>query len=62
LISAKVTKGKKISGYYSIEDDINNSGATYVNQPVVVDGNIVTSPHYNWMGEWMAAAINLVKK
>ncbi len=62
LISAKVTKGKKISGYYSIEDDINNSGATYVNQPVVVDGNIVTSPHYNWMGEWMAAAIKLAKK
>ena len=61
LISAKATKGKKISGYYSIQDDINNSGAEYVNKPVVVDKNIVSSPHYNWMGEWMKAAIEKVK-
>jgi protease I len=62
MISAKITSGKRISGYYSIEDDISNSGAVYVNEPVVVDGNIVSSPHYNWMGEWMNVAINLVKK
>ena len=61
LISAKATKGKRISGYYSIEDDINNSGAIYVNEPVVVDKNIVSSPHYNWMGEWMKASIEKAK-
>ena len=61
LISAKATTGKKISAYYSIEDDVNNSGATYVNAPVVIDQNIVSSPHYNWMGEWMKAAIEKVK-
>jgi len=53
LISAKVCKGRKISGYYSLEDDINNSGATYVNEPVVIDRNIITSPHYDHMGVWM---------
>ena len=62
LISAKAISGKKVSAYYSIEDDVNNSGATYVNQPVVIDRNIVSSPHYNWMGEWMKAAINLASK
>jgi protease I len=62
LISAKAISGKKVSAYYSIEDDVNNSGATYVNQPVVIDSNIVSSPHYNWMGEWMKAAINLASK
>lgn len=61
LISAKVVSGKKISGYYSLEDDINNAGAQYVNEPVVVDGNIISSPHYNWMGEWMHSAIGMVK-
>ena len=60
LISAKATNGKKISAYYSIEDDVNNSGATYINAPVVIDKNIVSSPHYNWMGEWMKAAIEKV--
>ena len=62
LISARVVSGKKVSGYYSLEDDINNAGAIYINAPVVVDGNLVTSPHYNWMGEWMAEAIRLSKE
>ena len=61
LISAGLTKGKNISGYYSIKDDINNSGARYMDEPFVIDGNIVSSPHYDWMGEWMSAAINLAK-
>lgn len=59
LISAKVTKGRRISGYYSIADDINNSGAIYVDDPYVVDDNIVTSPHYKHMGAWMRASIDL---
>jgi protease I len=59
LISSKVTKGRKISAYYSIEDDVNNSGATYVDAPYVIDGNIVTSPHYKHMGAWMKASIEL---
>jgi protease I len=59
LISSNVTKGRKISGYYSISDDINNSGATYVDAPFVIDENIITSPHYKYMGPWMKASINL---
>ncbi len=62
LISANATKGKKISGYYSIKDDINNSGATYIDKPVVVSDNIVSSPHYDHMGVWMKTAINYAKK
>ena len=62
LISARVVKGKKISGYYSIKDDINNAGATYVDAPAVVDGNIVTSPHYKHLGPWMKTALELVVK
>lgn len=61
MISAKIVAGRKISGYYSLEDDINNSGATYVNEPAVVDRNIVSSPHYDHMGIWMKTAIDMVK-
>lgn len=53
LISAKIIKGRRVSGYYSIKDDIENAGATFVDAPVVVDGGIITSPHYKYMGEWM---------
>lgn len=62
LISAGLTKGKKVSGYYSIEDDIRNSGGMYSREPVVIDQNIVSSPHYDFMGEWMNAAVALAEE
>ena len=62
LISAKIVKGKKISGYYSIKDDIANAGATYVDAPFVVDERIVTSPHYKYLGPWMRETIAQVEK
>lgn len=61
LISAKVVKGKKISGYYSIKDDIENAGAIYVDEPAVVDGNLITSPHYKHMGDWMRETLRLAQ-
>ena len=61
MISANITKGHTISGYYSIEDDINNSGATYSREPCVVSGNIVSSPHYDNMAVWMRTAVEKAK-
>jgi len=57
LISAKIVKGRKISGYYSMEDDITNAGAIYTDLPAVIDDNIVTTAHYKDMGPWMKAVI-----
>ena len=62
LISAKVVKGKKVSGYYSIEDDIENAGATYVDAPYVTDERLVTSPHYKHVGPWMKETFAQVEK
>ena len=59
LISAKVVKGRKISAYYSLKDDVNNAGAEFVDAPAVTDGNIVTSPHYRYMGPWMKEVLRL---
>ena len=56
LISAKILQGRTLSGYYSIDIDIENAGATYSRGPVVVDGNIISCPHYDFMGEWMRTA------
>ncbi len=61
LISAKVVKGRKIAGYYSMKDDLINAGAIYTDEPAVIDKNIVTTAHYKDMGPWMAASINLIK-
>lgn len=59
LISAKIVKGRKISGYYSLKDDIVNAGAEFVDAPAVTDGNVVTSPHYRHMGPWMKEVLRI---
>ena len=59
LISARVVKGRKISGYYSIKDDVNNAGASFVDAPFVTDKNIVTCPHYKYLGDWMKETLRL---
>ena len=62
LITADVIRDKTVSGYYAIEADINNAGATYHRGPVVVDSNIVSSPHYDFMGEWMRTGYEFLEK
>ena len=62
LISAKITKNRDISGYYSIKDDITNSGANYIDAPTVISDNLVTCPHYKWMGQWMGKVLEIYFK
>lgn len=42
-ISAKIVKGRTMTAYRPVKDDIENAGATFVNQEVVVDGNLISS-------------------
>lgn len=59
LISAKILKGRTLSGYYSIGVDIENAGATYDRSPVVIDDNIISCPHYDFMGQWLNTAFKV---
>jgi protease I len=43
LISAGLAKGKTLTCYPPLKDDLMNAGANYVDQEVVVDGNYVSS-------------------
>ena len=42
-ISAGIVEGKRATCVSAIKDDLINAGATYLDQVVVVDGNLVTS-------------------
>ena len=42
-ISAKILKGKRATGSLGIKDDLENAGAIWINEPVVVDGNLISS-------------------
>jgi protease I len=57
LISARVVRGRRMIGYDSIVEDLRNAGATLVEAPVVVDGNLITSPHYRDNPAFMRAVI-----
>jgi protease I len=43
LIEAQAVKGKKMTSWPSLKTDLKNAGAEWVDQEVVVDGNLVTS-------------------
>ncbi len=47
LASADILKGKRVTSFHSIKDDLVHAGAEWVDERVVVDGNIITSrnPH-----------------
>lgn len=62
LISAGIVRGRTLTSTVGIRDDVVNAGATWVDQPVVVDGNIISSrvpkdlPSFGAaMVEWLAA-------
>lgn len=43
LVSADIVRGKKATCFFAIKDDMIAAGARYVDEEVVVDGNIITS-------------------
>jgi len=56
-ISAKLVAGKKVTGFIAIADDLINAGGIYLEQNVVIDGNLITAPHYRNNGDFMKAVI-----
>jgi deglycase len=43
LVEADVARGRKLTSFSSIQTDLENAGAEWVDEEVVVDGNLVTS-------------------
>jgi len=43
LISADIVRGRRVTSWPSIAIDLKNAGAIWVDEPVVRDGNIITS-------------------
>ncbi|MCY1396477.1 putative cysteine protease YraA [compost metagenome] len=43
LVSAGLVKGKTMTSYKTLKDDITNAGGRWVDQEVVTDGNLISS-------------------
>ena len=43
LVSAGLARGKKLTSFFTIQDDLRNAGAEWIDKEVVQDGNLITS-------------------
>ena len=57
LVSAGVLKGRKVTSFFAIKDDLVNAGALWEDGEVVVDGNMVTSRTPDDLPAFMRAII-----
>lgn len=42
-VSAGILKGRTVTCFFAVKDDVINAGAEYVDREVVVDGNLITA-------------------
>lgn len=53
LVSCNILRGKKATCYPGMKDDLINAGADYIEEPVVVDENLITGDRPQNTGFWV---------
>ncbi len=59
-ISAKIVSGKRAAGSAGIKDDLENAGAIWVDEPVVIDGNLISSRTPKDLAPFAEAMVNFL--
>lgn len=62
LISAGLVRGRRVTGFSSIRDDLENAGGLYQEAGVVVDGNLVTAQGPKDLPGFVLAFLELLAK
>ncbi len=62
LISADRVRGRRLTSYPGIADDVVMAGGSWTNKTVVVDGNLVTARVPDDIPYWMREFIKLLKQ
>ncbi len=60
LVEADVVSGRTLTSYIAVRRDLQNAGATWLDQPAVVDGNLVTSRTPDDLPDFLAATLRVV--
>jgi len=61
LASAGICKGKTLTSYIAIKDDLIHAGANFVDREVVTDGNLITSRKPDDLPAFMKEMIRVLK-
>ncbi|MBK9139841.1 MAG: type 1 glutamine amidotransferase [Verrucomicrobia bacterium] len=59
-ISARILHGRRATGSLGIKDDLENAGAIWVDEPVVVDGNLISSRTPRDLAPFAAAMVSFL--
>ncbi len=62
LCSTQALKGRRATCFFSIKDDVINAGATYADQEVVRDGNLITSRKPDDLPAFLQAILQAVRE
>ncbi len=62
LISAGLVRGRRVTGFSSIRDDLENAGGLYQEAGVVVEGNLVTAQGPKDLPGFVLAFLELLAK
>ncbi len=62
LITAGAVRGRRLTSYPGIRDDVEAAGGIWVDEPVVVDGNLVTSRVPPDIPMWMREFLRVAEK
>src|SRR3954462_3077989 len=57
LVEADVVKGRRMTSWPSLQTDLRNAGAEWVDEEVVVDGNLITSRNPDDLDAFSAAIV-----
>ncbi len=60
LISADVLRGRTVTGWKSIIQDIKNAGAEFLDKEVVIDGNLVSSRNPSDLPAFIKACLSML--
>ncbi|MDP3428972.1 MAG: DJ-1/PfpI family protein, partial [Desulfomicrobium sp.] len=61
LVSAGILKGRTLTSFFAIKDDLVNAGAKWRDQEVVIDNNLITSRAPDDLPAFMRAIIAACK-
>lgn len=57
LVSADLVEERRITSYYTLQDDIRNAGGEWIDQPLIVDDNLITSRQPDDLPQFNAAIL-----
>ena len=61
LVEADIARGKNVTSWKGVATDLKNAGGNYLDQEVVVDGDLITSKIPEDLPAFCRTAISLIK-